>query len=113
VITVMAAEDNVKPGRFDRPADGRYMVVDWLVKNEGTVAVDLNRLDFKLQTGEGYVLQRASAVVREPDLATAKIGAGQFMRGWLTYEVPNGARATFAIYQPSGTRQVIIADLTK
>jgi hypothetical protein len=109
-ITVNAVEDNVPPGRFDDAPTGRYVAVDWTIKNEGVIGADINRLHFKLQTADGFVIQRASEV-REPGLKTDTIGPGQVVRGWLTYDVPPGARVVSAIYQPPGAQQFLIAEL--
>jgi hypothetical protein len=111
LVTVNAVEDNARPGRYDRSAEGRYMVVDWTIKNDGGVDVSVNRLHFKLQTGDGFIVERALTTIREPDLQTATIGPGQTVRGWLTYDVPKGATVAAAIYQPFGARQFVIAQL--
>lgn len=108
-VTVMGIEDDVAPGKYAQPAKGRYVAVDWSLKNDGAVDVEVNRLDLKIQTSDNHVLQRGT-VIREPDLDTSKLGPGQAMRGWLTYDVPRGARVRSAIYQPFGARQFVIAD---
>lgn len=111
LVTVNAIEDNAKPGRYDSPAQGRYVVVDWTLKNEGNEDLSVNRLDFKLQTSDGYIVERADAIVREPDLNTTTLGPGQLVRGWLTYDVPAGKNISSAIYQPGRTRQFVIAEV--
>jgi len=110
-ITVNAVDDNVRPGRYDSAPTGRYVAVDWTIKNEGNTEVDLNRLHFKLQTADGFVIQRTGEV-REPGLKTDTVGPGQIVRGWLTYDVPSGAKVVSAIYQPPGAQQFVIAELT-
>lgn len=110
VLVVNAVEDNVKPGKYDSAPKGRYMAVDWTIKNEGSVEARVNRLHFKLQTAEGFIIQRTSEV-REPGLSTDVIDPGQTARGWLTYDVPAGARVVYVIYQPPGEPQFIIANL--
>lgn len=112
LVTVNDVDDNMKPGRYDTPAEGRYVTVDWTIKNDGTTDMSVNRLDFKLQTADDFVIQRATTTTREPDLTTARLGPGQTVRGWLTYDVPKGARLKAAVYQPSGARQFVIADLS-
>ena len=97
--------------RFNAP-DGRYVVVDWSIKNEGVVDFDPGYGDFKIQTADGFVVQRGNhAGHRAPQLDTAKLAPGQQVRGFLAYDVPAGQVLKALIYQPSGGRQFVIAEL--
>ncbi len=86
-------------------------MADWTIKNEGTTEIRVNRLHFKLQTTDGYVIEREGSTIREPDLDTSRIGPGQVVRGWLAYDVPTGQMVKTLIYQPSGARQFVVAEL--
>lgn len=112
-VTVNGRENNVPPPtRFALPS-GRYVALDWTVKNEGSIDLNLNRLDFKIQTADGFLIDRSVHTAREPDLASGTLGTGQVIRGWLTYDVPIGQQVKAAVYQPVGARQFVIADLSE
>jgi hypothetical protein len=110
-ITVNGVTDNAQ-GRatFMRP-QGRWFAVDWTIKNEGTTDFHVNRLYFKVQTPDGFLIERAAYMAREPDLVTNSLGSGQLMRGWLTYDVPSGQSVKTAIFQAGTSRQFVIAEL--
>lgn len=112
-LTVNAVSDDVPPVRSGSRPQGRYAVVDWTIKNDGAGDIELNRLDFRVQTDNGYVIQRAGETLREPGLNTDKLGAGQAVRGWLSYDIPSDQRIAAVIYQPSGSRQFVIAELDR
>jgi hypothetical protein len=110
-LTVNGTADNVQ-GRptFMRP-QGRWYAIDWTIKNEGTTDFHVNRLYFKIQTPDGFLIERAAYQAREPDLVTNSLGPGQMMRGWLTYDVPAGQSVKAAIFQAGASRQFVVADL--
>jgi hypothetical protein len=112
VVLVNAVEDNVPPRRNDDPAMGRYFLVDWTLKNEGAEDFRVSVFDVKLQTSDGFVIDRTVFEVREPELRSTTLGPGQVIRGWLTYDVPRSKPVSSAIYQPGSARQFVIADLT-
>jgi len=112
-LTVNAVNDPVQSSnQFNKP-NGRWVLVDWTIKNEGTIDFDPTFIDFKLQTADGFLITRGnSAGHRTPQLDTAKIAPGQLARGYLVYDVPAGQALKAAIFQPAGARQFVIADLT-
>jgi hypothetical protein len=112
LVTVNAVEDNARPAQYQSAAKGRYLLVDWTIKKNGSEDFQVSRLDFKLQTSDGFVVDQTFTTVREPDLDTATLGPGQLARGWLTYDVPAGKPVVSAIYQPGRARQFVIADLS-
>jgi hypothetical protein len=110
-VTVNAFEDGVRSPNPRQVPTGRWAIVDWTIKNEGTTTVSVNRLHFKLQTTDGYVIERDGTTIREPDLDTERLGPGQIVRGWLAYDVPTGQVLKSIIYQPSGAPQFVVVDL--
>jgi hypothetical protein len=110
-VKVNAYQDNVPPNNRAFQPQGRYMVVDWTITNLSATPLSVIRSDFKLQTAEGYLIDRALHINRQPDLSSYTLGPGQTVRGWLTYDVPSRARITAFIYQPAGQPQVVVATL--
>jgi hypothetical protein len=114
VVTVFSVKDNAKStNQFNTPK-GRWVVTEWEVKNEGTTDAKLFRGDFKLQTADGSLVTYGNGAGHpEPELDTDTLGPGQRTRGYLAFDVPSGKGLAAAIYQPSGARQFVIADLTQ
>jgi Domain of unknown function (DUF4352) len=110
-VTANAFEDAASSSNPRRVPDGRWAVVDWTVKNEGSTEVNVNRLNFKLQTTDGHLIERSALGIREPDLETERLGPGQIARGWLTYDVPAGLTIKSLVYQPAGAPQFVIAEV--
>jgi hypothetical protein len=82
------------------------------IKNEGTIDFDPGYGDFKIQTVDGFLVQRGNhAEHRTPQLDTAKLAPGQQARGFLVYDVPAGQALKSLLYQPAGGRQFVIAEL--
>lgn len=111
LVTAMASSDNVPAEHRFNAAKGRWYVVDWRVDNAGAVDVRLGSQELVLQTAGGYVIEPTYATVREPRLDSRVIGPGQTMRGFLAYDVPSDQQPTAAIYQPQGSRQILIAEI--
>lgn len=113
-VTVHALRDQVRStNQFNAP-QGRYVVLDWEVTNEGAKDATVSAYDFKLQTADGYLFTEANhAGLPQPEIASTTLGQGQNVRGFVAYDVPIDAALKSAIYQPSGQRQFVIADLTQ
>jgi len=110
-VTVHSIADPAQStNRFNTP-DGRWVLVDWSIKNEGTIDFDPGYTDFKLQTADGFLITRGNFTGhRTPQLDTAKLAPGQQARGFLVCDVPAGQAVQSLIYQPTGGRQFIIAE---
>ena len=99
--------------RFNQPK-GRWVVVDWSIVNQGTQSLDINPLDFRLQTTDGFVIAEGNgAGLPEPQLDLATLDPGQSVRGYIAYDVPAGAQIARLFYQPFGSSQLIVVDLTR
>lgn len=111
-VTLFRVQDNVRSANQFNTAKGRWVLTEWEVRNEGTTDLRLYRSDFKLQMADGSLVTPGNhAGHPEPDLDTDLLGPGQRTRGHLVYDVPAGRSLSTAIYQPSGARQFVIADL--
>jgi hypothetical protein len=58
---------------------------------------------FHLEIGH-FVAHPADHQVRQPVLETTQLAAGHCARGWITFEIPQGARTAFVIF--TGTKVV-------
>ena len=111
-LTVNSVADPVESTNSFNQPQRRFVLVDWTATNEGTVNFDPFRGNFKLQTADGFLVDPGNhAGHREPDLATGVLGPGQLVRGFLVYDVPAGQRIRAAIFQPTGGRQFVVAEL--
>jgi hypothetical protein len=112
-ITLNAIRDPAtSSNQFNRPS-GRWVVLDWTIRNEGTENASFVGLDLKILTTEDFVIGRGNhAGHPEPQLdAFPTLGPGQAIRGFAAYDVPAAAGLKAAIYHPSGSPQFIVAEL--
>lgn len=113
-ITVNAVIDpSPSTNQFNTPK-GRWVVVDWTIKNEGTANVDISTSYLKLLTADSFEVDRgnhAGHKTPELDYGSGTLGPGQSTRGFIAYDVPTGAKVTAAIYHPLGSPQLPIATL--
>lgn len=111
-ITAHGITDPVQSSNRANNPSGRWVLIDWSIKNEGTIDFDPGYSDFKLQTMDGFLVQRGNAAGHQrPQLDTARLAPGQQARGYLVYDVPAGQVIKSLIYQPIGGRQFVIAEL--
>jgi hypothetical protein len=110
-VTVMAVTDPVRSTNERHQASGRWVVLDWEVKNEGTTNFYANALHLKLQTVDNFVIDRGSHLgFPEPRFDSGTIGPGQGVRGYLAYDGPAGQRLKSAIFQAGNSPQFVIVD---
>ena len=76
--------------------------------------VSYNPLNFSVQDSEGYVYDRSGYTELDPRFGSGELSAGQKVRGWLTFEVPESA-VLVSVLVESGVfgPNVVIADLTR
>lgn len=55
---------------------------------------------FHLELGH-FVAHPAQAQVRQPVLRSTVLGAGRCVRGWVTFEIPQGAKVAYVIFTGS------------
>ena len=112
-LTVNAIKDPaISTNQFNQP-NGRWVSVDWSIVNQGSTTQDINPLDFKLQTADGFVIEEGnSAGLPEPRLSLGTLAPGQTQRGYVAYDVPLGAKVQRLFYQPFGSPQIVVVDLS-
>lgn len=113
-VTVNAITDPaISSNQFNAPK-GRWVVVDWTVTNRGAKNLDVNPLDFKLQTADGFLYSEGnSAGLPEPALDLGTLAPGDTVRGFVAYDVALGARVQKLIYQPGLSKQLTVVDLSQ
>jgi hypothetical protein len=111
-VTVNAIIDPAQStNKYNQPK-GRFVVIDWTLRNDGSIGHVVSIYEFKLQTADGFLYDRGmSAGLPQPDVISGTVAEGQTVRGYVSYDVPAGAVLKSAIYQPLGNRQFVIADL--
>jgi len=112
-VTVNAVVDPAQSANKYNQPKGRFVTIDWTLRNDGPIGHSVSTFAFELQTSDGRVYKRGlSAGLPEPELISGTVGQGQVVRGYVSYDVPVGSTLQSAIYQPLGNRQFVIADLT-
>lgn len=100
--------------QFMVPKSGnKYMSVDLTLTNNSKDAFSYNVLNFRLQDDKDYSYDHAVSD-QEPYLTVGAIQPGEKVRGFITYEIPQGNTPAKLIFTPGflSTSQIIIA-LTK
>lgn len=112
-ITANAVRDNARPTNQFVIAEGRFALVDWTIRNEGTEIVQVSASGLKLLTADDYEVEQDTFIgYPGPELQfSLTLGPGQVSRGWMAYDVPRGAVLKSVIYHPYGSPQFIIANL--
>ena len=112
-VTVNAIVDPAPSSfKYNQPK-GRFVVLDWSIRNDGSIEHAVSPFAFQLQTADGFMYRFGiSAGLPQPDMHSGSVGPGQSMRGYLAYDVPAGSTLKSAIYQPLGNRQFVIAGFT-
>ena len=101
--------DAASSNQFNRP-NGRWVVIDWQITNDGSENVNVNPFDFVVQTTDGFIIEPGNgAGLPEPQLDLTTLGQGETARGYVVYDVPRNAKIRSLIYQPPGQKQFIIA----
>lgn len=110
LVTVHSVKDNVKSSnQFVKP-EGRFVSVEWSIKNDGADNAQVSYTSLKLVTVDGFVIDgRPRAGLPGPDFEAGGVGPGQTVRGFVSYDVPKDQALKSAIFH--GARQIPIADL--
>ena len=102
------------PGELIPPDDGdRYLAAD-VTQMAGEDGDRSSLLNFSAQDSEGYIYDGTLWADLEPIFDSGAIGAGQTVRGWVTFEVPESAVViTIRVRYDYGEPVKVIADLTQ
>ena len=102
------------PWEFFPPDDGdRYLAAD-VTQMAGEDGDRSSWSNFSAQDSEGYIYDGTLWADLEPIFDSGVIGAGQTVRGWVTFEVPESAVViTIRVRYDYGEPVKVIADLTQ
>jgi hypothetical protein len=111
-VTVHAVEDPARNTDGEPERGNRFVAIDVSIQAaRGSVAVAT--FDFTVQDESGYVYD-AAFFGRAPELRMTDLAQGRQVRGWVTFEVPQGAKLV-AVYADLDfpKPETLILDLTR
>ena len=113
--TVNVVMDPAPPGIFGVEPGKRLVALDITQVGINASGDSYNRLDFAVQDSDGYLytLSFASADV-SPSFVAGTLAAGQIIRGWVVFELPQTARLVSVSVEPELFEPLVtIADLSQ
>lgn len=97
-LTVYAYTESNLSARFSQPNAGYHWAAVDFQACAGSNQFSVNRLYLILSMPDNSRIQRDGTTTRAPDLSSADLPAGECVRGWLTYQVPDGSRPSTIIW---------------
>lgn len=102
-LTAESVEDPTTPGTLYTPEEGKKLLaVQIVVGNESDKVISVNPLNTFLVDTDGYVYT-AELGGRDGQINTTDLSPGERVRGWVAFEVPEGATPESVRYRISGT----------
>lgn len=101
-LLALAVEDPATPDTiFYDPEPGMKLIaVQFVVGNVSVESASVNPLNSKVVDTEGFSYEAELAALADHDqIATATIGPGEKVRGWVAYELPEGASPAYLKYE--------------
>jgi hypothetical protein len=114
LLSAIAAEDPATPGMFYQDESGKKLVaVEIIVGNVSSEILGVNPLKATLVDGDGFTYQ-AELAARDGQIATCDLSPGEKVRGWIAFEIPEGATGASIKYAvESFGSKVLQASLTR
>jgi hypothetical protein len=110
-LTIAEVRDPVTPGQFQMPKSGfRWVAFDVIVENTGAGPLDYNAYYSRVKTTDNreYTFGIGSNDLK-PQLQYGVHQQGESSRGWIGFEIQEGAQlATFTYTVPAGNLRVIM-----
>ena len=102
-LVAEAVEDNASPGILYTPTEGTKLIaVQIVVGNESGDQITVNALNSYLVDTNGYVYDAESGGSSNEQIDLVDLNAGERVRGWVSFVVPEDAVAESIKYQISG-----------
>lgn len=104
VISVVNIQDPYKStNQYMEPKQGNRLIsVEVIyVNNSGDKTIDYNPFDWKIFDNQGYNFETGFTDSKEPSLNSGTLNPGGKVRGWITFEVPNGSKEFKVQFTPS------------
>lgn len=113
LLSALSVEDPTTPGMFYEPEAGKKLVaVEIIVGNVSGEMLSVNPLNATLLDSDGFIYQPELAG-REGQIVTVDLDPGEKARGWVAFELPEGATAASIKYAVEAFgNKVLQADLT-
>lgn len=110
-VTLHERVDPAPPQQYFKPAVGfRWVSFDVSVQNTGTAPLGYNPFYFKVKAADNREYSVTFGGV-EPSLDSGNHQAGEVSRGWVTFEVPEGAALASLTYDPTFGKSRVVFDL--
>jgi len=98
LLCAITVEDPTTPGMFYEPKEGKKLVAaEVIVGNVSGETLSVNPLNATLLDSGGFTYQPELAG-REGQIVTADLSPGEKARGWIAFEMPEGATAASIKY---------------
>jgi len=100
-ITVANVETATTYGEFNSAEAGnKFVAVELVIQSGAATGVSVNPFYVSLKDSNGYEYT-VSIFGKEPSLKSQNdLPSGEFVRGWVTFEVPDGASGFILTYDP-------------
>jgi hypothetical protein len=101
-LSAVSVEDPTAPSMLYSEEEGHKLVaVEIVVGNEGDEAISVNPLYAYLVDDRGYVYGLDLASIEKDQLATVDVDAGEKVKGWVGFTIPEAATPAAVKYQLS------------
>jgi hypothetical protein len=111
--TVHSIEDPAKPGEFFGPDEGNRWVIIEVTQEALGEQVSGSPFDFTVQDKDGFIYDFDFGE-KEPEFTSRELAPGQRQRGFITFEVPEGAELVAVWVDADFPKpHTLIADLTR
>ena len=97
-LTVYTYTESNLSARFAQPSAGYHWAAVDFQACAGNIQLSVNRLYLILSMQDNSRIQRDGNTTRTPELTSADLPAGECVRGWLTYQVPDGSKPVTIIW---------------
>ena len=98
LLSALTVEDSTTPGMFYEAEPGKKLVaVEVIIGNVSGELLDVNPLYATLVDSEGFIYQPELAA-RDGQIVTANLSPGEKAKGWIAFEMPEGAAAASIKY---------------
>ena len=99
LTVVQAKKANLINDMLDAQAGNIFVIAEVLIENTERTELPYNPLYFGIKDADGFQYQ-ASFAAPEPSLQSGTLAQGDKVRGWIAFEVKDGAKGLTLSYEP-------------
>ena len=100
-VRVLTYQQPVPAALLEADAGKEFAAVEAEICAGGRAAPRVTPDSFKVELPDGTRRGRSYFGPKEPVLADAKLASGECARGWVSFEVPEGERPAYVVFQGS------------